>query len=282
LFIDGPRNDEDRHLIRECAELSSEFKNFFTSFLVQIQDSNQGLAKSIISGVTRVLENHSTVIVIEDDLVTSPLFLEFINLGLNRYANNQEVASVHGYVTPFKKPLREPFFMRGADCWGWGTWSDRWALFNTDGEELLEQLESKGLLDEFDLGGAYPFSGMLKDQIAGKNDSWAIRWHASMFLQNKLTLYPAQTYVLNIGFDGTGTHTGRTSIFDSELSLIEQQLPIKIEPSKTAVRELTRWYEEVYFGRGRRMKKMCMNLYCEVKNFLNWKVRKLFKVISIK
>ena len=282
LFIDGPRNDQDRALVRECVDLSADFQNRFASFKVHTQDSNQGLARSIITGVSKVLRIHSTVIVVEDDLVTSPLFLDFINRGLDRYANDQDVASIHGFVTPFKKPLSEPFFMKGADCWGWGTWRDRWELFNPNGQELLDQLESRELLNEFDLGGAYPFSGMLKDQIAGKNNSWAIRWHASMFLQNKLTLYPMRTYVVNIGFDGSGTHTGHTSIYESELSLVQQLLPDKIEASQAGVRELSRWYSEVYFGKTRKIKKILIIPYLGISNFLKRIVRKTFSMVSIK
>lgn len=282
LFIDGPRNDQDRILIRECVDLGTDYQNRFASFNVHTQDTNQGLARSIITGVSKILENYSTVIVVEDDLVTSPLFLDFINRGLNRYANDQEVASIHGFVTPFKKPLSEPFFMRGADCWGWGTWRDRWQLFNPNGQELLDQLESRELLKEFDLGGAYPFSEMLKDQIAGKNNSWAIRWHASMFLQDKLTLYPARTYVVNIGFDGSGTHTGHTSIYESELSLVQQQLPSKIEPCQAGVRELSRWYREVYFGKTRKIKKILIIPYLRISNFLKRIVRKILKIASVK
>lgn len=282
LFIDGPRNDEDKQLIHECLEISSNFQNQFSSFDVHKQDSNQGLARSIISGVSKVLENYSTVIVVEDDLVTSKLFLDFMNRGLKAYELNPEVASIHGFVTPFKKPLSQPFFMRGADCWGWATWRDRWKLFNPNGRELLDQLEAQGLVNGFDLGGAYPFSGMLKDQIAGKNNSWAIRWHASIFLQNKLTLYPARTYVVNIGFDGSGTHTGHTSIYDSELSQVQQQLPSKIEVSQAGIRELSRWYREVYFGKTRQIKKILIGPYLRVKNFLNRIVLKIFRMMSIK
>jgi hypothetical protein len=69
---------------------------------------------------------------------------------------------------------------------------------------------------------------MLEDQIAGRNNSWAIRWHASMYLQEKLTLYPAQTYVINIGFDGSGTHTSETSIYYSQIADYPQELPKEV------------------------------------------------------
>jgi len=282
IFIDGPRDTYDAALIQACVEVSNEFIDRFRSFKLVQGPSNRGLAKSIISGISAVLEDYPTVIVVEDDLVTSPYFLDFINRGLDRFADDPEVASIHGFVTPFRRPLNEPFFLRGADCWGWGTWRDRWHLFNPDGQELLDQLESRELLSEFDLGGAYSFSGMLKDQIAGKNNSWAIRWHASMFLQNKLTLYPARTYVVNIGFDGSGTHTGHTSIYESELSLVQQQLPSKIEASQTGVRELSLWYREVYFGKTRQIKKALIFPYFRINSFLKRIVRKIFRIVSIK
>ena len=105
IFIDGPRDTKDAALIQACVEVSNEFVDRFKSFKLLQGLFNQGLAKSIISGISSVLEKYPTVIVVEDDLVTSPYFLDFINRGLDRFAEDVEVASIHGFVTPFLRPL---------------------------------------------------------------------------------------------------------------------------------------------------------------------------------
>ncbi|MDR5171219.1 glycosyltransferase [Methylobacillus flagellatus] len=188
----------------------------FKSITVVERKSNLGLAASIIDGVTTVVKAHGKVIVLEDDMVTSPYFLQYMNDGLTKYAATKKVASIHAYVYPIAD-LPETFFLRGADCWGWATWEDRWAWFEADGSKLLAQLSQRNLLKTFDFNGSYAYSNMLRDQIAGRNNSWAIRWHASVFLLNKLTLYSGKSLVTNIGHDGSGVHCGESDSYASEL-----------------------------------------------------------------
>jgi len=110
---------------------------------------------------------------------------------------------------------QRPFFL---EVRGWATWKDRWVMFESDGEKLLNELKRRKLTKYFDLNGAYGFTRMLADQIVGKNNSWAVRWHASAFLSNKYTLYPGNSLVLNIGNDASGTHCGVTDLYSSQLS----------------------------------------------------------------
>ena len=183
------------------------------------------MAQSIIHGVSEVCERHGRVIVIEDDLVTSRYFLRYMNDALNLYENESEVISVHGYVYPVIKALPDSFFIRGADCWGWATWQRGWDLFQCDGLVLLEEIERRGLLREFDFDNTIPYVQMLRDQIAGRNDSWAVRWYASAFLLNKLTLYSGRSLVKNIGNDSSGVHCDASTSFDVEVS----QVPVRLE-----------------------------------------------------
>jgi hypothetical protein len=168
------------------------------------------------------------VIVLEDDLLLSRYFLSFMNEGLKVYETAQNVASIHGYTYPLNIPLPETFFLRGADCWGWGTWSRAWQQFEPDGAVLLEQLTNSGQGFEFDSNGTAPNMQMLKNQIAGRINSWAIRWHAATFLKNMYTLYPGQSLVRNIGLDGSGTHKDELLTFDTDLA----QAPIKVSPTE--------------------------------------------------
>ncbi|RME57499.1 glycosyltransferase family 2 protein, partial [Candidatus Parcubacteria bacterium] len=144
--------------------------------------------------------------------------------------------SVHGYNFPIPE-LSEPFFLKGADCWGWGTWKRGWALFERDGSKLLRELKRKKLLSRFDFFGGYLFSAMLKDQIKGKNQSWAVRWYASALLQGKLTLYPGKTLVRHIGAD-SGTHckTGGMEVFESDVGVHPVDLSdVRVEEDARAV-----------------------------------------------
>jgi hypothetical protein len=182
------------------------------------RDANLGLAKSMIDGVTRIVAQYGRIIVLEDDMVTAPHFLTYMNEALEKYADDDRVASIHGYVYPVAQPLPEAFFLQGADCWGWGTWQRGWKLFNGDGQLLLTELKHRKLLRAFDFNGAYPFSKMLEGQIKGINDSWAVRWYASAYLAGKLTLYPGRSLVHNIGNDNSGTHCGASPELDADLS----------------------------------------------------------------
>ena len=172
----------------------------------------------------------------EDDIEVCPFFLKYMNEATSLYRDHSEVASIHGYIYPCKQILPETFFMKGADCWGWATWRSAWKKFEPDGSKLLEQLRSRKLEKEFDLGGVGPFTGMLQQQIQGKNDSWAIRWHASAFLAGMHTLYPGRSLVRNTGLDSSGTHCETTKKYDSPLS----KTPIRIEPIPVVESEVGR------------------------------------------
>lgn len=190
FYADGPKpgaDDQSKQNILAVRKLVENIGWAKQKSLVFSQ-INQGLARSIIAGVTESLKIHDRVIVLEDDMLLSPSFLKFMNEGLDKYANEQRVISIHGYSLPIG--VKQPYFLRGADCWGWATWRRGWALFNPDGKQLLEELMNRNLVWEFDYNGTYPYREMLKNQISGTNDSWAIRWHASAFLADKLTLYP--------------------------------------------------------------------------------------------
>jgi hypothetical protein len=241
IFSDGPKSDKDEIQVNEVRKFIKELKGFKKIFLIE-RETNFGLSKSIISGVTELVDKYGKIIVLEDDLVTSPFFLKYMNDALTYYNNIDEVISIHGYMYPLNAILPETFFLRGADCWGWGTWKRAWNLFEPDGKKLLRELEEQNLLSKFDWEGALTNVRMLKNFIKGKNDSWAIRWHASAFLNNKLTLYPGKSLINNIGADGLGTNVRKTNIYNTTLT--SEQIEIKSIPleENLYVRELLKIY----------------------------------------
>lgn len=217
IYSDAAKNGANGDKVVEVRSYLRTITGFKKITIVE-RESNLGLAQSVITGVTEIVNKYGRVIVLEDDLVTSPHFLEYMNNALDLYENEERVISIHGYVYPVKEKLPDTFFIKGADCWGWATWKRGWDLFERDGAKLLSSLAAKKATRDFDFEGSYPYTLMLKSQIKGFNSSWAIRWYASAFLADKLTLYPGKSLVQNIGFDNSGTHTGKNNYFNVEVN----------------------------------------------------------------
>ena len=263
IFSDAPKTQANASAVVNVREYIHQIDGFKSVSIVE-RPKNLGLANSIIDGVTSVVNKHGRVIVLEDDMVTSPFFLQYMNDGLNVYESNEDVASIHGYVYPIKD-LPETFFLKGADCWGWATWKEKWAMFEPDGVKLLDELKSRNLTNRFDLNGAYSFTQMLADQIAGKNNSWAVRWHASVFLKNKYTLYPGKSLVLNIGNDGSGTHCGETDKFSSELCYEAIKVyPITAEDNQQALLSIERYFRSQKGSLMTRFRQLVIKSYREI------------------
>lgn len=230
IFSDGAKTDEDIINVDKVRKYLKTINGFKKIEIIESQ-TNKGLAKSIIDGVTELVNEYGKIIVVEDDILTSPYFLKYMNDALDMYQNAEEVACISGYSYPIKGKVPQTFFIKGSDCWGWATWKRGWYLFEKDGQKLLDELKTRDLEREFNFDNSFPFNQMLKGQIEGKNDSWAIRWYASTFLKNKLCLYPAKSMVQNIGFIKDATHCSETNIFDVKLNLNEVKLE-KIETTE--------------------------------------------------
>jgi hypothetical protein len=234
VFCDSAKTSDHEPAAAEVRAVARSIAGFRSVEIIE-RPQNWGLAKSIVDGVSTVCGRFGRTIVLEDDMVTSPWFLAFMNDGLDRYRDDDRVASIHGYCYPVDETLPRNFFLRGADCWGWATWSRAWQLFEADGSKLLRALQERGLLHEFDLDGAFSFSQMLQNQIDGKNDSWAVRWHASCFLRERLTLYPGRSLVQNIGNDASGTHSANTEQYRGSIAAERIAVEdIKVEQSGQA------------------------------------------------
>ena len=248
IYSDGPRKPGDEGAILEVREYLLSVDGFKSVTIVE-RDRNLGLACSIITGVTEMLERFEKVIVLEDDMVTSPYFLRFMNDALRNYADDDHVGSIQGYQLPLGVTLQETYFLRYVGCWGWGTWRRAWELFEPDGRRLIEKFQSKKERLEFDVDGSYPFFEMLERQSAGELDSWAIRWHASLFLAEKLSLYPSRSLVCNTGHDGSGVHCNCSSHF--EVLLADMPVPVGHEKpieSSDALKALTNYFRTIHRG----------------------------------
>ena len=215
VFCDGWKDSRDREKVGETRRFAKGISGF-KSVTVREASENRGLANSVIAGVTDVVNRYGRVIVVEDDLVFSPCFLKFMNTALDIFQDDERVGNVHGHL--FKmRGLPDTFLISHADSWGWATWKRAWDKFEPSGEKLLRTLREKNLTKTFDFEGTYPFTRMLERQIAGLNNSWAIRWKASLLANGMLAANAGKSLVANNGFDETGTNCGGGELIPTEL-----------------------------------------------------------------
>ena len=206
----------------------------FRALHVVARERNLGLSASIVSGVGALCRDHGRAIVLEDDLLTAPGFLRFMNDTLARYADDSRVMQVSGYMFPVAPDeSNRAAFLPLISCWGWGTWQRAWDAYDPDMKGYFTLEADRALRRRFNLDGAYNYFAMLRQQRAGKIDSWGVRWLLSVFMRNGLVLYPPQTLVENIGFDGSGTHG--VSLGESERGIEASSPPVPGAPTAVAV-----------------------------------------------
>ncbi|MEO0794566.1 MAG: hypothetical protein AAFX93_05375 [Verrucomicrobiota bacterium] len=209
IYSDGPKPDasaETQQRIHEVRTLIRE-QDWCGTVVIHESAENRGLAASIRGGASELLESHGRVIVVEDDLVTSPGFLEYMNSALETYQDVKTVWHISGFFnqSPYASLLPETFFLRHMSCWGWATWKDRWKHAEWDVKKLLEEVNATPETHtEFNLGGCNGYSDQLERNQRGEIKTWAIFWATSIFLGGGLCLTPSQSLVRNIGVDGSG------------------------------------------------------------------------------
>ena len=220
IFCDGSRGAADEAAVLATRAVVRSWTHRNKTIIEA--SANRGLAASIIDGVTRLCASHGNVIVVEDDLVVAPVFLDFVNRALEVYADEPRVMQVSGHMFAVDLPPGGPdaVFMPFTTSWGWATWQRAWAQFDPQ-MRAFERLQADRVLRRrFDLDHAYPYFEMLKKQKVGKIDSWAIRWYLSVFNADGLVLYPRRSLVNNEGFDGSGTNCdGLTGGGDRDLCI---------------------------------------------------------------
>ncbi|GAB4400234.1 MAG: hypothetical protein OHK0053_21600 [Microscillaceae bacterium] len=191
-------------------------KKWAKSLHLQEAPQHLGLVANIEQGVTEVVEKYGKVIVLEDDLVLSPGFLDYMNEALERYAHEDQVMHINAYMYPLGKAKRYPpaFFLPLMLCWGWATWARAWQYYQKETEVLKSRLEAQNARLAFNLGsGKAGFWDYLCDCAEGKNQSWDSKWYASVFLKKGLCLTPYPSLVQNIGQDQSGTHSPQTQLY---------------------------------------------------------------------
>jgi hypothetical protein len=225
IFSDGAKNDKDSKNVEEVRNYIRTIKSFDRIEIIE-REKNIGLANSVISGVIEVIQSFGKVIVLEDDMISSPYFLKYMNEVLNYFKDDQRIFSVTGYTFPIKIPenYKHPLYLSPrSSSWGWGTWKNRWEKADWEIKDFQSFINNKSRVESFNKGGD-DLTRMLKNSISGRVDSWSVKWTYTHFLNYAYCVYPVKSRIKNIGTDKSGVHTSRTNKFDVELEIDDVEL----------------------------------------------------------
>lgn len=258
----GPKEQSERIIEnRKVAHSSSGFK----SVSVIERPQNIGLKANIVGAVTEIVNKYGRVITLEDDIVTSPGFLQFMNEALEMYKDDEQVMHISGYMWPHRLPLQETFFYEMPyPGGGWATWKRAWQYFDDDAVKLYRLWENRW--DEFNIVGAH-LQKQLYDNYRGTLNTWFVKWHAVLLERGGLTLYPGKSLTNNIGFDESATNCYTTNKFDVVPIDSVRVKRIPICESKLAAHEIYAFYQGRWYNKRRRTA-----LFNRIKNiFCFWK-----------
>lgn len=210
VFMDEARNDSEADDVEKVRALFDNLQGFKAIHPYPAR-MNKGMARSVIDGVTTVLQQHESIIVLEDDLVVAPDFLTFMNTALEAYRDRSDIWSISGY-TPNLKEIEQydkngVFLVPRAQCWGWATWSDRWETVDWEVSDFNYLARNKKRRKAFDMGGNDLFR-TLEMEHRERIESWAVRWAYAASKQKMWTVNPMLSKVQNIGLKSSTSHVG--------------------------------------------------------------------------
>lgn len=242
IFSDKWKNKYDKPKVLRVIEYLENIKGFK---YVEIHRRKRHFSASynIIRGITEILKNYDKVIVLEDDIITSPYFLSLINKALKVYEDCEKVVAISGYTPPIPN-LPPIFFIKFINLLGWATWKRGWELFEHDPKKILKRIEERGLEKEANLNGSYNLLRILKKQVLGKGNDWDVRYYFSIFLNDKLTLYFGKSLTQHIGYGKDSLHfTFPIDIFKTQVA----QRPISVKKvlpkeNQMVMKEIEKFY----------------------------------------
>lgn len=206
IFSDGPKNESEKIQIKKLRSYLIKIKGF-KKVKIFARKKNIGLASNIIEGVSKIIKAKKKVIVIEDDLILSKNFLQYMNDNLEKYKNQKKVWHISGWNWNFNFPKHKYdfFFMRYATCWGWATWKNRWQYFEKNPNKLIKSF-NKSKIEKFNLDNSYNFWSQVIRNEKKIINTWAIFWYATIFVNKGLSINPVISQVRNIGNDSYSTN----------------------------------------------------------------------------
>ena len=243
IYSDAPKNDSAIESVSEVRNYIKTITGFKTVTILE-RETNWGLAANIIDGVTEIINHYGSVIVLEDDLITSPFFLTFMNNALAFYRDQPSVWHISAWNYPISaEGLEDTFLSRTMNCWGWATWADRWQYYEKNTDRLIREFSWQDIC-AFNLDDIECFWNQVLENQQKKINTWAIYWYATIFQKNGLCCNPAISYVQNIGHDGSGVHCGANDFYDNTIINHNQSIQFahNLEESDVALQKIKQFY----------------------------------------
>ena len=218
IYCDGPKSENQAPSVEASRKVVREHATRLGAHVIE-RNTNVGLARSVVDGVTDLCSRFGRVIVVEDDLVLNAAFIDYMLQSLDRYAEAANVYQISGYMFPVSQPASpDAFFLPLITTWGWATWARAWKVFDWDTSDATERLRDAATRRSFNLNGVYPYAEMLEATLQGEHDSWGILFWWAVFKAGGLVLHPRKSLVWNGGTDATGTHRGNQLWANQSLS----------------------------------------------------------------
>lgn len=245
IYADGAKDNgqELQANIQKVRNIIKQSWKFKEVHIIE-RGKNWGLADNIVDGVTQAVQKYGQVVVMEDDIVTSRGFLTYMNDALELYKENEQVMHISGYMFPLKKKLPSTFFFNATSCWGWGTWARAWQCFEPSATKLAREIEAKGLIADFNIQNSCNYYEQLMANVNQTQKTWAVLWHASVFLKKGYTLHPYPSLVNNIGHDNSGENCQELDSFSwHKLASVVDVHPIDIKESDEVVKSVVAYHQ---------------------------------------
>ncbi len=246
IFSDAPKNEKDIQNVKKVRKIIRKYASSFLKTEIIEQKENKGLANSIVQGVSQLLNVYDKIIVLEDDLLSTPYFLKYLNKALGLYENSPQVCSVAGFSPIRINAPNYPYDVYAcyrSSSWGWATWKRVWQKTDWSKNKLKNWLNDPQLLKEASLKMGEDIPGSLLNQFLGKIDSWAIIFAMHIFSQKGLTIYPTQNMIKHIGY-GNSVHHRKAKYVEHPIYPDFQPLAFPEEPSVNEI--FMKKYVEMY------------------------------------
>lgn len=280
IFADGPKESSSPKELKNIDQTRKIInqKKWCKNVVVTEREENWGLAKSIIQGVTEIVNKYGKIIVLEDDIVTSPGFLKYMNEMLLLYENNQKIMHISGYQYPtIKKPRQSTVALNILSCWGWATWKRSWKFFNPNATELAKEIgRNAKSINKFNINGHAHFFEQLELNLHGKINTWAVKWYASWLLQGGTSLFPSMSLVENIGHDGSGDNCNENSIYNSKTIDYLEINKIKLKEHSKLRKEIDLLFKRNFNIQPKLEPSFRSKFICGTKSFFRYSLLKIF------
>lgn len=247
IFCDGPKNEADLQKVNLARQATKQAIGRFKRVTIHERQTNHGLARSVIAGVSEVIAEAGRAIVLEDDLVLGKGFLVFMNSLLRRYQEEEKVFSVTGYVFPHQPVADYPHdvvALPRSSTWGWGTWRDRWEKADWSLHEAARRIDDPDYVRGINLGGQ-DVASMVRQLLEGRIDSWGVPWYLTHRHFDAQAVYPVKNRVLNLGLDGSGVNCGVGVKSNRRLypEPMELKLPRPLEDNTDLARNILAFFD---------------------------------------